>query len=170
MIITGYQGIGKTTLANNCDKVIDLESSCFTKHNENGTSVKPDDWYVYYCQIAENLSRQGKIVFISSHSEVRNYLAAYTTETFCAIFPEQQLKQKWLERLKQRYTQTNDEKDKRALEHAEKYYNQDIARFYYESKNQGEYGPQYYKEIRIIDSMDYDLKKLVKELEQETAK
>lgn len=31
MIITGYQGIGKTTLANNCDKVIDLESSCFTK-------------------------------------------------------------------------------------------------------------------------------------------
>lgn len=32
MIITGYQGIGKSTLAKTNDKIIDLESSCFWKY------------------------------------------------------------------------------------------------------------------------------------------
>ena len=35
MIITGYQGIGKTTLASKNDKIIDLESSSFWKHEED---------------------------------------------------------------------------------------------------------------------------------------
>lgn len=33
MIITGYQGIGKSTLAKTNDKIIDLESSCFWKYD-----------------------------------------------------------------------------------------------------------------------------------------
>ena len=41
MIITGYQGIGKSTLAGSSDKIIDLESGCFWKHNKlEGITLK----------------------------------------------------------------------------------------------------------------------------------
>ena len=36
MIIIGYQGVGKSTLANKDDKFIDLESSSFWVKGENG--------------------------------------------------------------------------------------------------------------------------------------
>lgn len=68
MIITGYQGIGKSTLASKSDKIINLESTCFWKYeedvylNKTGNKSRPDDWYVYYCQVAQDLSRQGYTV------------------------------------------------------------------------------------------------------------
>ena len=92
MIITGYQGIGKSTLANKRPDIIDLESSCFWK-TENGVKTRPDDWYVYYCQMAEHLSRRGYIVFVSYHPEVREYLENHGTEPFCAIFPVKSIKE-----------------------------------------------------------------------------
>lgn len=71
MIITGYQGIGKSTLARKENNVIDLESASFWNY-ENGNKTRPDDWYVYYCQVAEHLSKQGYIVFVSCHQQVRD--------------------------------------------------------------------------------------------------
>ena len=68
MIISGYQGIGKSSLAgkNNC---IDLESGNFWVDGK-----RADDWYKPYCQIANHLSQQGYTVFVSSHEVVRKEL------------------------------------------------------------------------------------------------
>ena len=66
MIVIGYQGIGKSTLANKDLRFIDLESGNFWVDGK-----RADDWYKPYCQIAEHLSRQGYIVFTSSHEVVR---------------------------------------------------------------------------------------------------
>ena len=54
MIIIGYQGIGKSTLANNKNGYIDLESSSFWN---NGTRIP--DWHIYYCRIAEIFHHKG---------------------------------------------------------------------------------------------------------------
>ena len=69
MIIIGYQGIGKSSVSGADSGCIDLESSNFW--NEG---VRADDWYIYYCNIALDLSKQGFTVFTSSHKEVREYL------------------------------------------------------------------------------------------------
>lgn len=158
MIITGYQGIGKSTLASSNDKIIDLESGCFWKHNElEGTKERPDDWYVYYCQTADDLSKQGYIVFVSCHPEVRKFLSTHATTDFNAIFPSKDLKWKWLERLDNRYKESELEKDKRALEHAVKFYDSDIERLWHECQ----YGVEYYHNAEIIDDINYDLAELV---------
>lgn len=69
MIIIGYPGIGKSTLAGKDHKFIDLESSNFKIEDE-----RSEDWYKVYCKVAEDLSRQGYIVFVSSHLAVREAL------------------------------------------------------------------------------------------------
>ena len=52
MIIIGYQGIGKSTLAGKDNKFIDLESGNFWVNGE-----RVENWYIPYCQIAEHLSK-----------------------------------------------------------------------------------------------------------------
>lgn len=46
--------------------MIDLESSNYDKSNPN--------WYINYCEEALKLEREGKLVFVSSHKVVRDYL------------------------------------------------------------------------------------------------
>ena len=70
MIIIGYQGIGKSTLANCNLNYVDLESSNFYIDGK-----RADDWYKPYCKIAEHLSQQGYYVFVSSHKVVRDELS-----------------------------------------------------------------------------------------------
>ena len=53
MIVIGYQGIGKSTLAGRDHKFIDLESGNFWVDGK-----RADDWYKPYCQIAEHLSKK----------------------------------------------------------------------------------------------------------------
>ena len=165
MIITGYQGIGKSTLAKNNDKIIDLESSCFWKYDlydfeKKGEKSRPEDWYVYYCQMAQYLSKQGYIVFVSCHPEVRKFLSIHNEERFCAIFPDKSLKEDWIQRLRDRYNESKSEKDLRALKHAENYYDSDIYQLWYECQ----YGEEYYHDVAIIKDINYDLMKLVKKL------
>lgn len=166
MIITGYQGIGKSTLAKTNNKIIDLESSSFWKYeedvnlNKTGNKTRPDDWYIYYCQVAQNLSAQGYIVFVSCHQEVRDWLSSHNSEKFCAIFPSKKIKEDWLNRLENRYKESQTEKDLRAYEHAKKSYDNDIYRLWYECQ----YNVEYYHNVAIIDDMDYDLQKLVDSL------
>ena len=162
MIITGYQGIGKSTLSRTNDKIIDLESSCFWKNDpkENGIKTRHEDWYVYYCQMAQYLSRQGYIVFVSCHPEVRKFLSTHNKEQFCAIFPSKSIKKDWIKRLKDRYEQSKSEKDLKALEHAEKFYDSDINQLMHECQ----YNEEYYHDVQIINDINYELLDLVEKL------
>lgn len=149
MIIVGYQGIGKSTLAgnNNC---IDLESSNFRK---NG--VRPNDWYVYYCQIAEDLSKQGFTVFTSSHKEVRDYFKQYCTEPIYCVVPSPLLKEEWIAKLTDRYNRTNLDKDYRALKNAETRYTENTE----ELLTSG-------LECVVIQNMNYTLKSICEQLKE----
>ena len=62
MIISGFAGIGKSTLAKKSYEVIDLESSIFKK-----------DWELY-SETAKYLDEQGYDVLISAHKEIRTKL------------------------------------------------------------------------------------------------
>lgn len=160
MIITGYQGIGKSTLAKKRTDIIDLESSCFWK-TENGERTKPSDWYVYYCQMAEHLSKQGYIVFVSCHQEVREWLAANGTEKFYAIFPDKSIKEDGLNRLYARYQASLSYKDLAAYARAENCYDKDIDELTLECSPEVEW----YSEAVRINNIRYDLEAIIAQLE-----
>lgn len=112
MIIIGYQGIGKSSCAGKENGCIDLESGNFWVDGK-----RSDDWYIPYTQIANHLSQQGFIVFTSSHEVVRNELLK-SKEKVYIIHPAIELKDKWIERLEERYARTQSEKDYKALMNA----------------------------------------------------
>lgn len=148
MIIVGYQGIGKSTLAgiNNC---IDLESGNFWVDGK-----RADDWYKSYCQIANHLSEQGYTVFTSSHEVVRKELEKSKEKVF-VICPSINLQDEWICKLKARYDVTGLDKDFKALANAEDRYRENIAELLRGNL-------KCYK----ITSMDYNLKQIVDVLEQ----
>lgn len=118
MIVMGYPGIGKTTLAKmyHDNDYIDLETSNFYKRPE---------WYCDYCNVAEDLSRQGYIVLTGCHKEIREILKD-SDELTVLIFPEDKLKEKCIERLRKRAEfNGNKEKDLRALKRVEEKWEQD---------------------------------------------
>lgn len=121
MIIVGYQGIGKSTLAKDNFYYIDLESSSFL-HNGN----RPENWHIYYAKIAEHLSKQGYNVFVSSHDVVRNYLRDNCNERIICIYPSLDLEKEWLAKLENRYYSTIKDKDYRAWVYATKNYKSNI--------------------------------------------
>lgn len=145
MIIIGYQGVGKSTLAKQELKYIDLESGNFWY---NG--VRPVDWYIYYCQIAEHLSQQGYNVCVSSHKIVRDYLKSNTSEIIVCIYPSILLADEWKEKLKQRYNQSHLEKDYKAWKNAEDKYHENISELMM-------CGIPYIE----INSLNYNLKELI---------
>ena len=120
MIIIGYTGIGKSTLARRNPKFVDLESSCFFV-NEN----RAENWYVIYCQLAEHLSEQGKIVFVSSHEDVQRYLRL-SNETIVYVFPDIGLKDEWVNKLRERYFSDKSEKNLKADKRARDHFEEDI--------------------------------------------
>ena len=141
MIVIGYQGIGKSTLAGRNNRFIDLESSnCWVD------GKKADDWYKPYCNIAEHLSRQGYIVFTSSHEVVRKQLEN-SLETVVLAFPSVELKDEWIDKLKDRFFRTNSDKDYKALMNAEDRYEENIKEL--ESSN--------IEHKMILRNIDYDL-------------
>lgn len=150
MIIIGYQGIGKSTLAgkNNC---IDLESGNFWVNGK-----RADDWYIPYCKIANHLSEQGYTVFVSSHEVVRNELKKSEEKVF-AVCPSICLKDEWVAKLEDRYKRTGLEKDFKAWKNAEDRYDENIKEII------GSGFETYY-----IDAMDYDLELIVKYLKRGT--
>lgn len=115
MIIIGYQGIGKSTLAKNKDfRVIDLESGNFFIDGKRSRN-----WYVIYCKIAKHLSDQGYIVLTSSHKEVREELKKYKEDTDIKVcVPALDLRNNWVIKLQQRYNRTKLEKDYKAYMNA----------------------------------------------------
>lgn len=120
MIVIGYQGIGKSTLARKSKGFIDLESSSFYVNGK-----RPTDWHYYYNRIAENLSRQGYVVFVSSHMPVRDYFKT-SDERAVIICPSKELKDEWIRRLQDRYHSNMTEKNLRALRNAVERFNENI--------------------------------------------
>ena len=144
MIIIGYQGIGKSTLAGK-DGCIDLESGNFWVDNK-----RSEDWYKPYCQIANHLSEQGYTVFTSSHEVVRKELEQSKEKVF-VVFPSIHLKDEWVNKLRERYEITGLEKDYKAFANAEDRYKENIPELMMSN----------FKSYEIND-MNYDLKTIIK--------
>ena len=151
MIISGYQGIGKSTLAgkNNC---IDLESGNFWVDGK-----RADDWYKVYCQIANHLSEQGYVVFVSSHEVVRKELEKSKEQVF-AIFPSIDIKDAWIRKLEERYNKTKLDKDYRALMNAKDRYKENITELMRGNLKFYEITKMTYQLESIIDYLDYKSK------------
>ncbi len=148
MIVVGYQGIGKSTLCKSKNisfRFIDLESSSF--RGKDG--IRPDDWYIFYCNVAEHLSGQNCIVFVSSHKEVREILKN-SKENVVSIFPSLEIKDEWIKRLENRYSVTQSDKDYRAWKNALQCFEENI-------NDIKSCGIPYIE----IDSMNYKLEDLV---------
>ena len=146
MIIIGYQGIGKSTLAKDSLKYIDLESGNFWINGE-----RDEQWYKPYCNIANHLSAQGYTVFTSSHKEVREELKN-SSEVVKIAFPALELKTDWLIRLTNRYNESMLEKDYKALMNASLHYEDNINDLMNEP----------FDKI-IINNIDYNLRELIEE-------
>ena len=144
MIIIGYQGIGKSTLAKDSLKYIDLESGNFWINGE-----RDEQWYKPYCNIANHLSAQGYTVFTSSHKEVREELKN-SSEVVKIAFPALELKTDWLIRLTNRYNESMLEKDYKALMNASLHYEDNINDLMNEP----------FDKI-IINNIDYNLRELI---------
>lgn len=143
MIIVGYQGIGKSTCTETHSNVIDLESSNFFVDGK-----RDENWYKIYINIAEHLSNQGNVVFISSHKIVREELNKRNIN-FYVICPSLNLKDKWIAKLKERYDRESSDKNYKAWKNAENYYEDNIKDLLSE------------KQTITIDYMHYGLWELI---------
>ena len=125
MIFIGYAGIGKTSLAARNVNFIDLDSSNFW-YMDKGELIRDEHWYLPYCNIAESLSAQGYDVFVSSHKLVAERLAI-SNQKVVGIYPIEQLKDSWIEKLKYRAEESNLDADIRALERVQSHFTEDVA-------------------------------------------
>lgn len=144
MIIIGYQGIGKSTLANKNLKYIDLESGNFWINGK-----RDENWYKSYCNIAEHLSNQGYIVFVSSHQVVRNELKNRQIQVKCCI-PSLKLKNEWIIKLENRFKFSKLQKDYKALMNAKDRYTENITEIIKSDFD-----------TIIIDNINYNLEELI---------
>ena len=150
MIVIGYQGIGKSTLASRNLKYIDLESSNFWFDDaETKQRVRHSNWYEMYCNVAEDLSRQGYVVFVSSHQPVRERLLK-SEEYVVACVPSLDLKEQWIEKLHIRFKESGLEKDYKAYMNALDRFTENIT----EIINSG-------FDALVINDMHYDLRNLI---------
>lgn len=124
LIVIGYQGIGKTSIAREHIECIDLESSVFKIDG-----VRDPNWYVVYVRQAIRLAQQGYIVFVSSHKCVRDELAQYYARSYAIlpIFPNTHLKDEWVKRLKKRYKNDPSEKNRIAWKDAKTNFDAEIV-------------------------------------------
>lgn len=156
MIIAGYPGIGKTSLAAKNLEVIDLESSHF--HGGVDARRSPhDEWFKTYVKVALDLHLQGHIVCVSSHADVIHELSKLKENDIVVCYPSLDLKTEWIEKLHKRYVDSFEDENSKyfaAYIRAQGYYEGDIDRM----KNCG------LRRIEIQD-MDYNLTDLVFEVE-----
>ncbi len=149
MIVIGYQGIGKSTICKDNPRYIDFESSALKMFGR-----RPPNWEMPYCQMAIWLSKQGYVVFTSSHKEVRKLLAG--SDEYCiAIVPSPKLEEAWIEKLKTRFKKSLSPKDEAAFLNAQDRYKENIAEIINDVEN-----------VIVIGSMDYDLKQIVANREE----
>lgn len=149
-IISGYQGIGKSTLAKAGKGYIDLESGNFFVDG-----VRGDNWYKEYAQIAVHLAQQGYRVFVSSHAVVREHLAQMQSGVpLYVCFPSYTMCGSWIKKLEQRYAASQLDKDYRAWKNAECRYYENIK----ELHESAGFVPI------VINDMTYDLGRVLDEV------
>lgn len=146
MVIVGYQGIGKSTLAQNTIGYIDLESSNFWVDGR-----RDDDWHIVYCNIAEHLSKQGYDVFVSSHEVVRRELAKRDGLRRMIVCPSVELKDYWIEKLRLRFEEDKSDKNYKAYMNALDRYEENIKELMSEEGF----------DIKVIDSTTYYLPSVI---------
>lgn len=130
LIICGYPGVGKSSVAGwkNC---VDLESSYFS-HDDMGYSLDSNAWVPRYCEVAMDLARQGFTVLCSTHTDVINYFENLSLSLpeqvgrIVIFYPRLWMKGRWIEKLKKRYQDNPSEKNRRAYEHALRYFDNDL--------------------------------------------
>ena len=152
IIIAGYQGIGKTSIASKQNGIIDLDSSVF-KIDDNRT----DDWYIIYCRIAVSLAEQGYTVLTSSHSCVIEEFDHYNTNgnySITIVCPYYHLKDFWIERLKKRYDKDPSVKNYISWKDTKAHFTDEITQLASCST----------VSHIFIDSMDYDLYSIIRGL------
>lgn len=76
MIICGFAGIGKSYIAKSTAGVVDLESTPFNK-----------DWETY-SRVAQHMSKNGYVVLVSCHKELRQLLKKKKIKYTVAIPPK----------------------------------------------------------------------------------
>lgn len=144
MIVIGYQGIGKSTICKDNPRYIDFESSALKMFGR-----RPPNWEMPYCQMAIWLSKQGYVVFTSSHKEVRKLLTG--SDEYCiAIVPSLELEEAWIEKLKTRYEESLSPKDEAAFLNAQERYKENITEIMDDVED-----------TVVIDRIDYDLNRIV---------
>lgn len=149
MIVIGYQGIGKSTICKDNPRYIDFESSALKMFGR-----RPPGWEMPYCQMAIWLSKQGYVVFTSSHKEVRKLLTE-SNEYCIAIAPSAELEKEWIAKLSTRYEESRLEKDRLAYLNAQDRYVENIAEIVKDVEN-----------VVVINRMDYDLNLIVTNCEK----
>lgn len=124
LVMIGYPGVGKSSCAGK-ENCIDLESSNFWVNGNRGK-----DWHIAYSQMAMDLANQGYTVFVSSHKEVREYLASMPllenvgkVVVFCPNLGDKDV---WFARLEERWKRTNSPKDGKAFVAVKLFYNSNI--------------------------------------------
>lgn len=154
MIIIGYQGIGKSSLAKGANGFIDLESGNFWVDG-----VRDKNWAQVYANMAIHLSMQGYNVFTASHKAVRECLKnhPYTKshdgkapEILAVCYPALHLMDPWTMKLQHRYEDSKLDKDYKAWMNAKEMYVENIEDLMAE--------PDTVLKIQI-NSMDYSLEK-----------
>lgn len=122
MIIMGYPGIGKTTLANGDYRFIDLDSS-----NPLLTGlIKKKHWERQYVGTAIYLSKKGYHVFVSTHPEVIKEVIARDGNNALIVFPSKDIKEYWLEKLLDRYKSLPNRQTHNAWRRARDHFDEDI--------------------------------------------
>ena len=122
MIVCGYPCIGKSSVAQKSQLCIDLESSCFTTNNPC--------WYVDYCNTAIHLATQGRIVFVSTHSDVINYFEQNILEDVyvCIFIPQLKWYDLWKTKAQLRFGKDQTRENSAALERIRNYFQDDIKK------------------------------------------
>ena len=121
MIIIGYPGVGKTSLAGRYNQYIDLESS----HFNDSFGEKRPGWFITYCRIAEDLSQQGYRVFVSCHNGVQEYFSK-SEEYVMIVYPSLKLKDVWVKKIRERFEREPSLKNAKALQTVDEYYDTHI--------------------------------------------
>lgn len=147
MIICGYQGIGKSTIAGQL-YTIDLESSNFYIDGE-----RDENWYKVYANFARHLSEQGYIVFTASHKLFREYMNSQGIG-FVTVSPSLELKDEWIAKLEERYNTDRTEKNYRAYMNAKISYEDNVRDLQSE------------KNAYIINNMDYLMYDVIREISE----
>lgn len=122
MIVFGYPGIGKTGIAREDYRFIDLDSGDMLIH---GKYRRKKHWEENYCNTAMLLSRQGYFVFVSTHREVVQRIMTHEKDV-CAVFPDIQLKMAWIGALEKRYRDRPNRQTHNAWIRAKEHFDGDI--------------------------------------------